>query len=79
VICYWIKYFNLCKTIAWVVGHISVNDVKNFNIPFPSLEVQERIANEVKGRVERAKWLEKEARESYEGVKGKVEEMILDF
>jgi len=44
----------------------------------PALEIQEKIALEIKSRIEKAKVLESEAKEVYERVKMEVEEMILD-
>jgi len=44
----------------------------------PALEIQEKIALEIKSRIEKAKVLEKGAFEVYERAKREVEEMILD-
>ncbi len=60
--------------IQW---NITIDTIKNFKIPLPPLEVQEKIANEVKSRIERAEVLGREAREVYEEGKRGVEEMVL--
>jgi len=56
---------------------ISTSDFKSLNLPLPPLDIQEKIANEVKSRIEKAKVLEMEAREIYGRSKKEVEEMIL--
>ena len=58
-------------------SHIYAKDIKKIKIPLPSLEIQEKIAIEVKVRIEKANILKVEAKEVYESAKKKVEEMIL--
>ncbi|MDR0423268.1 MAG: hypothetical protein LBH46_01625 [Rickettsiales bacterium] len=49
-------------------------------IPLPPLNIQKKIVNEIKGRIEKAKRLEVEAKEVYEVARSEVEGMILgDF
>ncbi len=52
-------------------------DVENLLIPVQSQDIQNKIAEEVDRRMERAKQLEKEARMLLEGAKAKVEKIIL--
>ena len=61
----------------WAQPNISHNEILNLKIPLPPLEIQEKIANEVKKRIEKAKVLEQEAKEIYKNAKKEVEEMIL--
>jgi len=51
--------------------------LENIKIPVPSSNTQEKIANEVKSRIEKAEKLESEAKEVYENAKREVESMIL--
>lgn len=62
----------------WWVPFLWAEWAKQLKLPLPPLEVQEKIALEVKSRIEKAKVLESESREVYERVKMEVEEMILD-
>lgn len=61
---------------TWIRNLIMENFLEIL-IPLPPLEIQEKIANEVKNRIEKAKILEKEGKEEYENLKKEVEEMIL--
>lgn len=67
----------LQKTTWAIMSAISTSDFKSLNLPLPPLDIQEKIANEVKSRIEKAKVLEMEAREIYGRSKKEVEEMIL--
>lgn len=62
---------------GWAQPNISHNEILNLEIPLPPFEIQEKIAIEVKARIEKANILKAEAKEIYEGAKMKVEEMIL--
>lgn len=82
----YLHYILLCnfirESIKWkwsksVQINLSKEDILNIEIPLPPLEIQEKIALEVKSRIEKAKVLESEAREVYERAKRDVEEMIL--
>ncbi|MDR2190748.1 MAG: restriction endonuclease subunit S [Candidatus Peribacteria bacterium] len=66
------------EKIGAIQGNITIDTIKNFRLPLPSFEIQERIANEVKRRIEKAKLLEGEARELYERARSEVEGMILN-
>lgn len=71
------KYIYSLQQWAWQ-PHVYPKDIEDLEIPLPTLEIQEKIAFEVKSRIEKAKILENEAREVYEKAKREVEEMILD-
>ncbi len=71
------NYIYSLQQWAWQ-PHVYWNDIENLEIPLPPLEIQEKIALEVKSRIEKAKVLESEAKEVYERTKREVEEMILD-
>lgn len=76
----WISWkIQIEKLIGWWwVPFLWAESAKNLQIPLPPLEIQEKIALEVKTRIEKAKVLESEAREIYESAKREVEGMILD-
>ena len=57
---------------------INRNALLNLKIPFPPLNVQDKISNVVEKRLERAKQLQKEAKEILEKAKQKVENIILN-
>lgn len=61
----------------WVIPKLTKEALLSIKIPLPPLLIQEKIANEVKGRIERAGILEREAREIYEEGKREVEGIIL--
>lgn len=71
------NYIYSLQQWAWQ-PHVYWNDIEVLEIPLPPLEIQEKIALEVKNRIEKAKFLESEAKEVYEKAKREVEEMILD-
>ncbi len=58
--------------------HLSSYDVKTIKIPLPPLEIQNKIAEEVKRRMEKAEQLQKEAKEILEKAKQEVENIILN-
>lgn len=58
-------------------SHIYPEDLKNLPIPLPPLDIQEKIANNIKSFYNKAGFLKKEAREVLEKAKKEVEEMIL--
>jgi len=53
-------------------------DIKNLKIPLPPLNIQNKIAEEVKRRMEKAEQLQKEAKEILEKAKQEVENIILN-
>ncbi len=50
---------------------------ESFKIPLPPLAVQNKIAEEVKKRMQKAEQLQKEAKEELESAKLEVEKIIL--
>lgn len=70
------KYIYSLQQGAWQ-PHVYPSDIKELEVPLPPLKIQEKIAIEVKARVEKANILKAEAIEVYEDAKRKVEEMIL--
>lgn len=66
------------KMIWAVIKHLDLDSFENLDIPFPPIEVQNEIANEIKSRIEKAKQLKNQAVEIYEQAKNEVEKMILE-
>lgn len=58
--------------------HLAPSDVENLKVPFPPLEIQNKIAEEVKQRMKKAEQLQKEAKETLEKAKQEVEDIILN-
>jgi restriction endonuclease S subunit len=56
---------------------VSDEDILNLEIPLPNIVVQNKIAEEVKRRVQKAEQLQKEAKGELEKVKKEVEKIIL--
>ena len=59
-----------------IMGIVRVS-VENLSIPLPPLEIQNKIADEVKNRISEAERLKAEASKIIEEAKKKVEEIIL--
>jgi len=59
------------------MGHLSQDALKNIQILFPPLEIQNKIAEEVKRRISEAERLKTEASKIIEQAKKQVEGMIL--
>jgi len=57
--------------------HVYSRDLSKLKIPLPPLSVQNKIADEVKRRMQKAKQLQKEAKEELEKAKAEVEKIIL--
>lgn len=57
--------------------HVYSRDLSKLKIPLPSLAVQNKIADEVKKRMQKAETLQKEAKEELEKSKQEVEKIIL--
>ena len=57
--------------------HVYSRDLSNIKIPLPPLAVQNKIADEVKKRMQKAETLQKEAKEELEKAKLEVEKIIL--
>ena len=60
-----------------IMGHLSQEVLLQIKIPLPSLTIQNKIAEEVKKRMQKAEQLQKEAKEIVEKAKEEVEEIIL--
>lgn len=58
--------------------HVYSRDLSKLKIPLPPLSVQNKIAEEVKRRMQKAEQLQKEAKEELEKAKAEVEKIILD-
>jgi restriction endonuclease S subunit len=69
-------FFNLCTNWNNQSG-VNIELLKTVKIPFPPLEIQTKIAEEVKRRISEAERLKTEARKIIEEAKKKVEEIIL--
>lgn len=60
-----------------IMSAINIKDLKNLKIPLPPLEIQNKIAEEVKSRIEKAKKLKADAQNIIEAAKREVEKIIL--
>lgn len=68
----------VCRTMAGTTyPTVSDEDILNLEIPLPNIVVQNKIAEEVKRRVQKAEQLQKEAKGELEKVKKEVEKIIL--
>ena len=66
------------KEKIWAIQqNITIDTIKDFYLPLPPKEIQDKIANEVKNRIEKAKQFKNQATEIYEQAKNEVEKMIL--
>ena len=63
--------------IGAIQGNITIETIENFKIPLPPLFVQNKIADEVKKRMQKAEQLQKEAKDELEKAKLEVERIIL--
>ena len=59
-------------------SHLYPDDLKTLPIPIPPLDIQQKIANEVKNRMDTAKNLKKEAKEGLEKAKREIEKIIFE-
>lgn len=66
------------ESIGAVIKHLAPEKLLNLKIPFPPLEIQNKIAEEVKRRIKKAEQLQKEAKEVLERAKQEVENIILN-
>jgi len=71
------KMFTEREKIGAIQGNITIETIKNFKIPLPPIDIQNKIAEEVKSRMHKAEQLQKEAKEELEEAKLEVERMIL--
>jgi len=65
------------KEISGQFGRFKEEQFLNLKIPLPPLSVQNKIAEEVKRRIQKAEQLQKEAKEELEKAKKEVEKIIL--
>ncbi|MEM3405923.1 MAG: restriction endonuclease subunit S [Candidatus Pacearchaeota archaeon] len=65
------------EKIGAIQGNITIETIENFKIPLPPLSIQNKIADEVKRRIQKAEQLQKEAKEELEKAKQEVEKIIL--
>lgn len=65
------------EKIGAIQGNITIGTIEDFKIPLPPLPVQNKIADEVKKRMQKAEKLQKEAKEELEKAKQEVEKIIL--
>ncbi len=66
------------EKIGAIQGNITIGTIESFKIPLPPLSVQNKIADEVKKRMQKAEQLQKEAKEELEKAKLEVERIILE-
>ena len=59
-----------------IMSSINCNDFLNIEIPLPPIEIQQKIVNEINERKQKALRLQKEAKETLENAKSKIEEII---
>lgn len=64
------------EKIGAIQGNITISTIENFEIPFPPLEIQNKIVREVKKRVVMAEKLKSEAQNIVENAKKEVEKII---
>lgn len=69
-------FFNLCTNWNNQSG-VNIELLKTVKIPLPPLEIQNKIAEEIKRRISEAERLKAEANKIIEEAKKQVEEMIL--
>ena len=71
------EFFDRVSSVA-TIKYTNNDNLLSIKIPLPSIEIQDKIANEVKSRIEKAKQLKNQANEIYEQAKNEVEKMILE-
>ena len=71
------KLFTEREKIGAIQGNITIGTIESFKIPLPPLAIQNKIAEEVKNRMQIAEQLQKEAKEELEKAKKEVEMIIL--
>ena len=65
------------EKIGAIQGNITIGTIEDFKIPLPPLSVQNKIADGVKKRMQKAEQLQREAKEELEKAKLEVEKIIL--
>lgn len=63
--------------IGAIQTNITIPSIKNLIIPIPPEPIQDKIANEVKTRIERAKELQEKEKQIVEKAKEKIKKIIL--
>jgi len=63
--------------IGAIQTNITIPIIKNLIIPLPPKSIQNKIANEIKARMEKAKELQKRGKQIVEKTKGKIKKIIL--
>lgn len=81
-ISYWLNnMFNqifIEKEKIWAIQwNITIDTIKSFYLPFPPIDIQNKIVDEVNNRIKEAKEKEQQAKEIYEKTKKEAVEMIL--
>jgi len=74
------KFFKILterESIGSIIKHLTPEVFLSLKIPLPPLSVQNKIADEVKRRMQKAEHLQKEAKEELEKAKQEVEKIIL--
>jgi restriction endonuclease S subunit len=71
------KLFVEREKIGAIQGNITIGTIESFQIPLPPLEIQNKIADEVKRRISEAERLKAEASKIIEEAKKQIEGMIL--
>ena len=72
------QLFTKQEKIGAIQGNITIETIENFEIPFPPLEIQNKITSEIKARTEKSEKLQKEAKEELKKAKEEVEKIILE-
>lgn len=65
------------RSIGAIMGSLSQKAVKSVLIPFPPKPIQDKIANEVRTRIRKAKQLENNAKKVFGNAKAKIEKIVL--
>jgi restriction endonuclease S subunit len=65
------------EKIGAIQGNITISVIENFNIPIPSIAIQNKIVKKVNSIYKESQILQKEAKENLQKAKRKVEKMIL--
>ena len=72
-----IKFYSERNKRPTGVPNMNLEELSNLQIPLPPLKIQEKIAKEVKSRLEKAEKLKQEAKENLERAKQEVEKILL--
>ena len=64
-------------SIGQIIKHLLISELGKIQIPLPPLKIQEKIAKEVKNRLEKAEKLKQEAKKNLQQAKQEVEKILL--